>query len=272
MRIAAFCFFAPAAFSLGLRRWLLGKESTGEALLHFGTAALWLNALALALLDARFHVEVPVVQALSQSGLFALKYLALTCALALAGVLAERLLARAQEGLLRLESLAPRHLRRRSGNATDGGPGPIPERPLTAGTIDWPGGWRITAQVMEYENFIKLQPVHKKDLNSCADYDKIQQYKPILRARMPGDRFQLPGRNCTKTLKKLLNEGHVPVAQRAALPLLAAPGGRVLWLCGQGFGAGLEPTTQTRQVLRLTVQRAETAEFEKSEEWNYEHE
>ena len=41
MRIAAFCFFAPAAFSLGLRRWLLGKESTGEALLHFGTAALW---------------------------------------------------------------------------------------------------------------------------------------------------------------------------------------------------------------------------------------
>ena len=64
----------------------------------------------------------------------------------------------------------------------------------------------------------------------------------------------------------------VPVAQRAALPLLAAPGGRVLWLCGQGFGAGLEPTTKTRQVLRLTVQRAETAEFEKSEEWNYEHE
>lgn len=182
------------------------------------------------------------------------------------------LLARAQEGLLRLESLAPRHLRRRSGNATDGGPCPMPERPLTAGTIDWPGGWRITAQVMEYENFIKLQPVHKKDLNSCADYDKIQQYKPILRARMPGDRFQLPGRNCTKTLKKLLNEGHVPVAQRAALPLLAAPGGRVLWLCGQGFGAGLEPTIQTRQVLRLTVQRAETAEFEKSEEWNYEHE
>ena len=96
MLIAAFCLFAPAALSLGLRRWLLGRESTGEALLHFGTAALWLNALALALLDARFHVEVPVVQALSQSGLFALKYLALTCALALGGVLAERLLARAQ--------------------------------------------------------------------------------------------------------------------------------------------------------------------------------
>ena len=106
MRIAAFCFFAPAAFSLGLRRWLLGKESTGEALLHFGTAALWLNALALALLDARFHVEVPVVQALSQSGLFALKYLALTCALALAGVLAERLLARAQAAFRLPEWLA----------------------------------------------------------------------------------------------------------------------------------------------------------------------
>lgn len=106
MRIAAFCFFAPAAFSLGLRRWLLGKESTGEALLHFGTAALWLNALALALLDARFHVEVPVVQALSQSGLFALKYLALTCALALVGVLAERLLARAQAAFRLPEWLA----------------------------------------------------------------------------------------------------------------------------------------------------------------------
>ena len=89
MLIAAFCLFAPAALSLGLRRWLWGRESTGEALMHFGTAALWLNALALALLDARFHVEVPVVQALSQSGLFALKYLALTCALALGGELAE---------------------------------------------------------------------------------------------------------------------------------------------------------------------------------------
>ena len=106
MRIAAFCFFAPAAFSLGLRRWLLGKESTGEALLHFGTAALWRNALALALLDARFHVEVPVMQALSQSGLFALKYLALTCALAMAGVLAERLLARAQAAFRLPEWLA----------------------------------------------------------------------------------------------------------------------------------------------------------------------
>ena len=89
---------------------------------------------------------------------------------------------------------------------------------------------------------------------------------------MPGDRFQLPGRNCTKTLKKLLNEGRVPVAQRAVLPLLAAPGGRVLWLCGQGFAAGLEPTPETRQVLVLTAQRAETAEFEQSEEWKYEHE
>ena len=182
------------------------------------------------------------------------------------------LLARAQEGELRLEPLAPRHLRRRGGRAPAGEPAPLPERPLTPGTIDWSGGWRITAQVLEYENFIKLQPVHKKDLNSCADYDKIQQYKPILRSRMPGDRFQLPGRNCTKTLKKLLNEGRVPVAQRAALPLLAAPGGRVLWLCGQGFAAGLEPTPETRQVLVLTAQRAETAEFEQNEEWKYEHE
>ena len=46
----------------------------------------------------------------------------------------------------------------------------------------------------------------------------------------------------------------------------------VLWLCGQGFAAGLEPTPETRQVLVLTAQRAETAEFEQNEEWKYEHE
>ncbi|MBQ8647713.1 MAG: tRNA lysidine(34) synthetase TilS [Oscillospiraceae bacterium] len=127
---------------------------------------------------------------------------------------------------------------------------------LAPGVYHWPDGRSLHAEVLDYEKFIKLQTVHKKDLNSWADYDKIQQYSPILRTRLPGDRFAPEGRGCTKTLKKWLNELHIPPRARALLPLVAEQnGGRVLWLCGHGFARGLAPDKTTRRVLRLTVQQ-----------------
>lgn len=39
-------------------------------------------------------------------------------------------------------------------------------------------------------------------------------------SRRPGDRLRLPGRGCTKTLKALFQERHVPVWERNAVPVL----------------------------------------------------
>ena len=132
----------------------------------------------------------------------------------------------------------------------------VPTPFLAPGAYPWPDGRSLRAEVLDYEKFIKLQPVHKKDLNYWADYDKIQQYSPVLRTRQPGDRYAPAGKGHTKTLKKWLNELHIPPEARALLPLLAQrDGDRVLWLCGRGFARGFEPDERTRRVLRLTVQQ-----------------
>lgn len=53
-----------------------------------------------------------------------------------------------------------------------------------------------------------------------------------LRAWRPGDRMRVAAG--TKKLKKLFNEWRVERPDRGALPLLAAPDGRVLWVEGRG--------------------------------------
>ena len=62
-----------------------------------------------------------------------------------------------------------------------------------------------------------------------------------------------------KTLKKLYNELGVPLAQRSALPLLAA-GSQVAWLWGQGFAQGLAPTGATRTLLVVRPEKEHSAE------------
>lgn len=38
---------------------------------------------------------------------------------------------------------------------------------------------------------------------------------------MPGDSITLNGRGCTKSLKKLYNELHIPADERAEIPVIA---------------------------------------------------
>lgn len=132
-------------------------------------------------------------------------------------------------------------------------PEPAPPIPFAPGVYRLPGGYAFSARVERVprgENFIKLCPIHKKDLNSCADYGKIQG-NVLLRTRLPGDTFRLPRRGVTKPLKKLCQELGLSPAARALRPLLAQ-GGRVLWFWGQGFAEGLAPGPDTRDVLIIT--------------------
>ncbi len=55
----------------------------------------------------------------------------------------------------------------------------------------------------------------------------------VFRTRKPGDRFTLPRRKVTKSLKKLFNEIRIPEEKRDEILLLAV-GSRVLWIEGIG--------------------------------------
>ena len=82
---------------------------------------------------------------------------------------------------------------------------------------------------------IKIMPIseyrvlHKK-LNSknVFDFDKISS-SSIIRNRRQGDKFQLPFRNITKSLKKLLNELKIPVNLRNNLPIIEDKG-EIVWI------------------------------------------
>ena len=134
-------------------------------------------------------------------------------------------------------------------------PPPTPPQPFAEGRFWLSGGYIVEFQRVKYEDFLKNQPIFKKDLNCCADCAKIQG-NLFLRTRQPGDYFRPAGRHVRKTLKKYLNELAVPPEQRALLPLLAN-GSEVLWLWGSGFAEGLAPDAYTHEVLTVHTEKAE---------------
>ena len=135
-------------------------------------------------------------------------------------------------------------------------PPPAPPQPLDEGSFSLPGGYFVEFRRVKYEEFLKNQPIFKKDLNCCADCAKIQR-NAILRTRQPGDFFRPAGRHLRKTLKKYYNELGIPQAERPLLPLLA-DGSEVLWLWGCGFAEGCAPDEYTHEV--LTVRTEKTGE------------
>ena len=134
-------------------------------------------------------------------------------------------------------------------------PPPAPPQPFAEGRFWLPGGYFVEFQRVKYEDFLKNQPIFKKDLNCCADCAKIQG-NLFLRTRQPGDFFRPAGRHVRKTLKKYFNELGTPPEQRTLLPLLAN-GSEVLWLWGSGFAEGLAPDPYTHEVLTVRTEKAE---------------
>lgn len=69
--------------------------------------------------------------------------------------------------------------------------------------------------------------VHNLFLNCAVDYDKIQG-KLCLRCRESGDYFHAVGRSVGKSLKKWMNEWHIPAHKRDSYPLLCDDLGVIL--------------------------------------------
>ena len=85
------------------------------------------------------------------------------------------------------------------------------------------------------------------------DADKLQG-NLVLRTRQPGDRFQYPDRQGTKTLKKLFNELNLMPQMRATRAILCADG-EIAFLEGVGAAQPFAATNSTTH--RLVLQKKE---------------
>ncbi len=100
-------------------------------------------------------------------------------------------------------------------------------------------------RVISYEEYSEISKVHKNLFDFCISYDMIES-DLVLRSRKAGDRLRPYGRGCTKTLKKLMNDCHIPSDKRSAYPIVSS-GDNVLMVLGLCVdeSAAVTPTTKT---------------------------
>lgn len=91
--------------------------------------------------------------------------------------------------------------------------------------------------------------IKNKKLNAI-DYDKLPK-DSVLRNRRPGDKFRLPFRKVTKSLKKLFNELKVPEDERDKIPIIAYKN-EVVWIDKIGPAEGYAPGENTNNIAVIT--------------------
>ena len=111
-------------------------------------------------------------------------------------------------------------------------------------------GFLLRAQISPIEESKKIRNIHRKFANVSLDYDKIKG-EIFLRARQPGDRIALPGREFTSSLKKLI-QANLPPERRAFAHVLADASG-VIYAEGAGCAARVCPDADTRRLLVLEM-------------------
>lgn len=114
-----------------------------------------------------------------------------------------------------------------------------------------PPNVRFETHVVSVKKFLNIRKLSQIKIDFYCDYDKISG-NIVFRARMAGDRIAPAGRGCTKTLKKLLNEMHMPVSQRGNRMVIADDDG-VIGLVGYCCDERVKTDAQTRRVYFVTV-------------------
>ena len=145
---------------------------------------------------------------------------------------------------------------------------PAPRRNYFSNTLDLsPGekgpirvcvaGKTVNFDVFPRGNMNKFEICTPNQFKNGLDYDKIDKIV-VIRQRLPGDKLALPGRNGTKTLKKLLNEYKVPPALRWSI-LVIDDGKGPVWVEGLGPHRRACVDGGTKRVLTIEVTEEENA-------------
>ncbi len=109
----------------------------------------------------------------------------------------------------------------------------------------------------DYEHYKKSENIEEIPLKNVVDYDKIEHHA-VVRTRRAGDRFSLPGRNWTKTLKKWMNEARIPLEERGKR-LVCADNRGVFWVEGFGADSRAAVSGETKRVLLIRISKVEGA-------------
>lgn len=107
--------------------------------------------------------------------------------------------------------------------------------------------------LLTYDDFLKIFEKDKRIFEKSLDYDKISD-EILLRNRRRGDKFRLPKRRVTKTLKNLFNEAKVPIEDRANLLMLVTDG-EIAFLEGFGASERYVVTKDTKSILTINIVR-----------------
>ncbi len=100
-------------------------------------------------------------------------------------------------------------------------------------------------------NFLNNCELLNKKFDFYCDYDKIIG-NVFVRQRAEGDKISPAKRNCTKTLKKLFNEYHIPVEKRSSIPVICDNSG-VIGVYGYCVDERAAINNNTRNVLVIDI-------------------
>lgn len=114
---------------------------------------------------------------------------------------------------------------------------------------------KISLEKYSMTEINKAEICRKKNIeimfNNLADYDTIDS-EAVFRYRSAGDRFRLPGKGMSKSLKKLFNEMKIPAEKRDGILVLAS-GHDIIWIDGIGFSDGHHADEKTASFLRIRL-------------------
>ena len=110
---------------------------------------------------------------------------------------------------------------------------------------------KISLSEINMDEFHKRKKIDKMLFHNSLDYDTIP-LSPVFRTRRTGDRFCVPKRHITKSVKKLLIELKIPREKRDSL-LVLADGSEILWIEEIGVSEKLCVGAKTQKVLVIDV-------------------
>ncbi|MDM8527366.1 tRNA lysidine(34) synthetase TilS [Anaerolineales bacterium HSG24] len=115
-------------------------------------------------------------------------------------------------------------------------------------------GWQLTAKPITKEDITVTQIKRIYGWEAYLDTETIK-HTPLLRSRLPGDRFSplgLHGRH--QKIKTFMVNVKIPASQRDYVPLLVA-NKQILWVCGYRLAEQAAVTSKTKQLTYLKFNR-----------------
>ena len=111
--------------------------------------------------------------------------------------------------------------------------------------------FKVVKKTISVKEFLNKCEFNNKKFDFYCDCDKIVG-NVVVRSRQEGDRITLAGRNCSKSLKKLFNELHIPPEERRRIPVITDNCG-IIGIGGYAAAERVAVDSNTSNVLTLYI-------------------